>query len=47
MQAGTRGTRERYRIDPLYVLGTLPFQRFATEAVERDERLKGVPRRTA
>lgn len=47
MQAGTRGTRERYRIDPLYVLGTLPFQRFATETVERDERLKSLPRQTA
>jgi murein DD-endopeptidase MepM/ murein hydrolase activator NlpD len=39
MQAGEAGTFERYRFDPLYLLGTLPFQPFAAEVIARNERL--------
>ena len=48
LKAGAKGTREKYRVDPLYVLGNLPFQRFATEVIERRERERGTARdRTA
>ena len=41
LEAKAGDTREKYRIDPLYVLGSLPFQRFADEVIARNERVKG------
>jgi murein DD-endopeptidase MepM/ murein hydrolase activator NlpD len=34
LKAGEAGTKEKYRLDPLYVLGPIPFQPFATEIVD-------------
>ena len=34
LKAGSKGTREKYRIDPLIVLGPLPFSPFAEEVIE-------------
>jgi len=47
LQAGAKGTHEKYRIDPLYVLGTLPFQPFAAEVVERNDLNRRLRDRTA
>jgi murein DD-endopeptidase MepM/ murein hydrolase activator NlpD len=38
IKAGARGTKEKYRLNPLHVLGPLPFQPFALEVIERNER---------
>lgn len=37
-KAGELGTKEKYRFDPLHILGPLPFQSFASEVIERHER---------
>jgi murein DD-endopeptidase MepM/ murein hydrolase activator NlpD len=37
-KAGLRGTKEKYRFDPLDLLGFLPYQGFALEVLERQNR---------
>ena len=34
LKAGEAGTKEKYRLDPLYVLGPIPFEPFAGEIVD-------------
>ncbi|OUL99196.1 M23 family metallopeptidase [Variovorax sp. JS1663] len=38
LTAGKKGTREKYRIDPLNVLGPLPFVPFAADVIDRNQR---------
>jgi murein DD-endopeptidase MepM/ murein hydrolase activator NlpD len=38
-KAGLKGTREKYRLNPLYVLGPLPFQPFALDVIERNQHI--------
>lgn len=40
MQAGTHGTKEKFRTDPLDVLGPLPFVPFASEVIERNQQIR-------
>jgi len=38
LEAGRRGTRERFRLNPLDILGPLPLQSFANEVIDSSEK---------
>jgi murein DD-endopeptidase MepM/ murein hydrolase activator NlpD len=47
IEAGKQGTKEKFRLDPLDILGPLPFQPFATDVIERDQQKKRLLEQTA
>jgi murein DD-endopeptidase MepM/ murein hydrolase activator NlpD len=38
LEAGKKGTKDKHRLNPLHVLGPLPFQPFALEVIEKNLR---------